>query len=179
MSPYSPVNGYQFLYKNNKDKKEITNLLINHIESFAIKNKILSCNFLYVDAKWMKIAESQNCAKWINQQSILELNEEKSFSDFLKKFNSNQRRNIKRERESIKKCGVKVEPLSGSQINVMNLKKCIIFMNFIVQDGEYGEVNTSLNHFLLNLHQQNLKKILFYLMQKKKELIKQLECPYA
>ena len=49
----------------------------------------------------MKAAESLNCAKWVNQQSLLKLNEEKSFSDFLKKFNSNQRRNI-RERESIK-----------------------------------------------------------------------------
>ena len=46
---------------------------------------------------------------------------------FLKKFNSNQRRNIKRERESIKKFGVKVEPLCGSQINVMNLKKMHYF----------------------------------------------------
>ena len=32
----------------------------------------------------MNIAESLNCAKWINQQSFLKLNEEKSFSDFLK-----------------------------------------------------------------------------------------------
>ena len=71
----------------------------------------------------MRIAESQNCAKWINQQSVLKLKEEKSFSDFLKRFNSNQRRNIKRERASIKQYGVKVEALSGSQINVMNLKK--------------------------------------------------------
>ena len=52
MSPYSPVNGYQFLYKKNEDKKEITNLLINHIESFEITNKILSCNFLYIDESW-------------------------------------------------------------------------------------------------------------------------------
>ena len=55
MSPYSPVNGYQFLYKKNQNKKEITNLLINHIESFAITNKILSCNFLYIDESWATI----------------------------------------------------------------------------------------------------------------------------
>ena len=48
MSPYSPVNGYQFLYKKNKDKKEITNLLINHIESFAITNKILSLSLIHI-----------------------------------------------------------------------------------------------------------------------------------
>ena len=74
-----------------------------------------------------EIAESLICAKWVNLQSLLTLNEEKSFSDFLKKFNSNQRRNIKRERESIKRCGVKIEPISGSQINVIDLKKMHYF----------------------------------------------------
>jgi len=66
MSPYSPVNGYQFLYKQNKDKKEITNLLINHIESFAITNKILSCNFLYIDESWGKHLKSLGYHEWIN-----------------------------------------------------------------------------------------------------------------
>ena len=51
----SRETGWQPLYFvafKNEDKKEITNLLINHIESFAITNKILSCNFLYIDESW-------------------------------------------------------------------------------------------------------------------------------
>ena len=123
MSPLSPIEGYRFLFGEGVDNKELTQILISEIDSFAKNNGILSCNFLYVDSKWMEVAESLNCAKWINQQSLLTLNEEKSFFDFQKNFNSNQRRNIKRERESIKKCGVKVEPLSGSQINIINLRK--------------------------------------------------------
>ena len=123
MSPLSPIEGYRFLFSEGVNEKEITQLFIAEIDCFAKKNGILSCNFLYVDPKWALFAESQNCAKWINQQSILKLNEEKSFSDFLKKFNSNQRRNIKRERESIKKCGVKVRAICGSQINEMNMKR--------------------------------------------------------
>ena len=127
MSPLSPIEGYRFLFAEGVNNIDLTQILISEIDSFAKQNGILSCNFLYVDPTWMKIAESLNCAKWINQQSLLKLNEEKSFSDFLKKFNSNQRRNIKRERESIKKCGVKVKPLSGSEINGMNLKKMHYF----------------------------------------------------
>ena len=69
MSPYSPVNGYQFLYKKNEDKKEITNLLINHIESFAITNKILSCNFLYIDENWGDHLKSLGYHEWINSSS--------------------------------------------------------------------------------------------------------------
>ena len=127
MSPLSPIEGYRFLFEEGINEKELTEILLSEIDDFANINGILSCNFLYVDPKWMINAESANCAKWVNQQSVLELSNEKNFSDFLKKFNANQRRNIKRERESIKKNGVRVEPILGSQININNLKKMYFF----------------------------------------------------
>jgi len=123
MSPYSPVNGYQFLYKKNKDKKEITNLLINHIESFAITNKILSCNFLYIDESWGNHLKSLGYHKWINSSSEWRSNGEKTFDDFLCRFNSNQRKNIKKERKSITKQNVKVEIFNEDEINQEILKK--------------------------------------------------------
>jgi len=123
MSPYSPVNGYQFLYKKNEDKKEITNLLINHIENFAITNKILSCNFLYIDESWGNHLKSLGYHKWINSSSEWRSNGEKTFDDFLCRFNSNQRKNIKKERKSITKQNVKVEIFNEDDINQEILKK--------------------------------------------------------
>ncbi|MCQ9202755.1 MAG: GNAT family N-acetyltransferase [Prochlorococcus marinus XMU1425] len=123
MSPYSPVNGYQFLYKKNEDKKEITNLLINHIESFAITNKILSCNFLYIDESWGNHLKTLGYHKWINSSSEWRSNGEKTFDDFLCRFNSNQRKNIKKERKSITKQDVKVEIFNEDDINQEILKK--------------------------------------------------------
>ncbi len=123
MSPYSPVKGYQFLYKKNEDKKEITNLLINHIESFAITNKILSCNFLYIDESWGNHLKSLGYHKWINSSSEWRSNGEKTFDDFLCRFNSNQRKNIKKERKSITKQDVKVEIFNEDDINQEILKK--------------------------------------------------------
>jgi len=123
MSPYSPVNGYQFLYKKNKDKKEITNLLINHIESFAITNKILSCNFLYIDESWGNHLKSLGYYEWINSSSEWRRNGEKTFDDFLSRFNSNQRKNIKKERKSITKQDTKVEIFNEDDINQEILKK--------------------------------------------------------
>ena len=123
MSPYSPVNGYQFLYKKNEDKKEITNLLINHIESFAITNKILSCNFLYIDESWGNHLKSLGYHKWINSSSEWRSNGEKTFDDFLSRFNSNQRKNIKKERKSITKQDIKVEIFNEDDINQEILKK--------------------------------------------------------
>jgi len=127
MSPLSPIEGYRFLYAKGVNEQEITQILIKEIDIFARQNGILSCNFLYVDPKWMAVAESENCAKWINQQSLLTLNEEKNFSDFLNKFNSNQRRNIKRERAKIKKYGIKIQSLHGDQIKEVNLKQMHYF----------------------------------------------------
>ena len=123
MSPYSPVNGYQFLYKKNEDKKEITNLLINHIESFAITNKILSCNFLYIDESWGNYLKSLGYHKWINSSSEWRSNGEKTFDDFLCRFNSNQRKNIKKERKSITKQDIKVEIFNEDDVNQEILKK--------------------------------------------------------
>jgi len=123
MSPYSPVNGYQFLYKKNKDKKEITNLLINNIESFAITNKILSCNFLYIDKNWGKNLKSLGYHEWINSSSEWRRNGEKTFDDFLSRFNSNQRKNIKKERKSITKQDIKVEIFEDDNVNQEILKK--------------------------------------------------------
>ena len=123
MSPYSPVNGYQFLYKKNEDKKEITNLLINHIESFAITNKILSCNFLYIDESWGNHLKSLGYHKWINSSSEWRSSGERTFDDFLSRFNSNQRKNIKKERKSITKQDIKVEIFNEDDINQEILKK--------------------------------------------------------
>jgi len=123
MSPYSPVNGYQFLYKKNKDKKEITNLLIDNIESFAITNKILSCNFLYIDESWGNHLKSLGYYEWINSSSEWRSNGEKTFDDFLSRFNSNQRKNIKKERKSITKQDIKVEIFNEDNINQEILKK--------------------------------------------------------
>ena len=123
MSPYSPVNGYQFLYKKNKDKKEITNLLINNIESFAITNKILSCNFLYIDESWGNHLKSLGYYEWINSSSEWRSNGEKTFDDFLSRFNSNQRKNIKKERKSITKQDIKVEIFNEDDINQEILQK--------------------------------------------------------
>ncbi|KGF94677.1 hypothetical protein EU95_1894 [Prochlorococcus marinus str. MIT 9201] len=127
MSPYSPVNGYQFLYKKNRDKKEITNLLINHIESFAITNKILSCNFLYIDESWGNHLKSLGYHEWINSISEWRNNGEKTFDDFLSRFNSNQRKNIKKERKSITKQDIKVEIFDEDDINQEILKKMHYF----------------------------------------------------
>ncbi len=127
MSPLSPVEGYRFLFSAGENEKELTYILIKEIDIFAKKNGILSCNFLYVDPQWQLLAEAAKCAKWFNQKSLWSLNGEKNFSDYLGKFNSNQRRNIIRERKNVKNSGIKITTLLGTQIDIDNMKKMHYF----------------------------------------------------
>ncbi len=118
MSPFSPVEGYKFYISKGEDKEKLTNLMMKAIDDFAYRNEILSCNFLYVDNDWQPIAEKSGCAKWINQKSLWLANGQKDFSDYLASFNSNQRRNIRRERKAIQDSGVILNSMTGSEIDI-------------------------------------------------------------
>tara|TARA_Y100001970_G_C14194617_1_gene837333 strand:- start:807 stop:1973 length:1167 start_codon:yes stop_codon:yes gene_type:complete len=123
MSPYSPINGYQFFYKENINKSEITNLLIKYIDNFALKNKILSCNFLYVKEDWGEHLKSLGYQEWLNISSEWRTNGEKTFDDFLSRFNSNQRRNIKKERKSILKQNLEINFFADDLISLEIIQK--------------------------------------------------------
>ena len=122
MSPVSPVEGYRFLFKPGEDQEELTKYMLKKIDKFCIENNILSCNFLYVDPTWRVLAEKAECATWINQNSLWSANEDKNFEDYLARFNANQRRNIKRERNYLEKEGIKVTVKNGNQITMESIR---------------------------------------------------------
>ena len=126
MSPYSPIEGYQFIYKENSDKLEITELLLKYIEVFAKNNNILSCNFLYIDKEWEKIITKHNYHKWINTRSQWDSIGEENFEEFLNRFNSNQRKNIKKERKSINNQKIRIKVFTENNIDE-NLMKSMHF----------------------------------------------------
>ena len=129
MSPYSPIEGYQFIYKKNSNKSEITSILVKNIEEFALRNNILSCNFLYVNKAWGQLLKNLGYSNWINISSEWENIKERNFEDFLSRFNSNQRKNIKKERKSISKEKLRIETFTGERIN----KNIISRMHFFYE----------------------------------------------
>ena len=122
MSPVSPVLGYRFHVRSGEDEALLTRELLRAIDRFCEQNSILSCNFLYVDPQWRPLAEAAGCAAWLNQQSLWSRGDDQSFEDYLKGFNANQRRNIKRERKAVAKAGIMVTPLSGDQLDLALLQ---------------------------------------------------------
>ena len=116
MSPVSPVQGYRFHVHPDEDGQELTAMMLRLIDDFAARNNILSCNFLYVDPEWQRLAEAAGCAGWVNHQSLWSAADQRDFSDYLAGFNANQRRNIKRERKAVSKAGLQVTPLTGETL---------------------------------------------------------------
>ncbi len=137
MSPLSPIEGYKFFIANDKDEKQITEILFDVIENFARENGIFSCNFLYVDTIWRAYAKEKKYLTWINPQTLWTSKGEKSFDDYLKRFNSNQRRNIKRERLSIKKSGLSITTLEGNDINHNTLE--LMYDLYAMHCSKWGE----------------------------------------
>tara|TARA_Y100001968_G_scaffold123664_1_gene112670 strand:- start:30885 stop:32045 length:1161 start_codon:yes stop_codon:yes gene_type:complete len=127
MSPFSPIEGYQFFISEDEDREIVNSLLINTIDNFAQTNNILSTNFLYADKEWAKEIKKLGYNEWINIQSEWSSHRINTFDDYLLQFNSNQRRNIKKERKSIEKESIKIQALSGRNIKESDMNNMFKF----------------------------------------------------
>ncbi len=116
MSPFTPAEGYRFLIHESEDETMLTKMMINVIDQFCVRNQLSGCNFLYVDPAWRSQLESLGFSIWQHHGYIWGNNNYKKFDDYLKSFNSNQRRNIKRERKSIVESGIHFKVWTGDEI---------------------------------------------------------------
>lgn len=116
MSPFTPAEGYRFMIAPGEDEEEITGLMVHSIDQFCIENKISGCNFLYVDPEWKPMLEKFGFASWLHHSYIWKNQEYQTFDDYLKGFNANQRRNIKRERKAVNQAGLQLQTYTGDQI---------------------------------------------------------------
>jgi uncharacterized protein len=116
MSPFSPVVGYRFLIDPREDSDQITQLMINAVDHFCYTNAIVGCSFLFIDPEWKAQMESLGFSAWMHQSYAWKNRGFQSFEDYLAIFNTNQRRNIRRERRTPERAGIYIKPLSGLEI---------------------------------------------------------------
>lgn len=116
MSPFTPAEGYRFMIAPGEDEVEITSLMVHSIDQFCIQNKISGCNFLYVDPEWKPMLEKLGFSPWLHHSYIWQNQGYQTFDDYLKVFNANQRRNIKRERKAVNQAGLQLQTHTGDEI---------------------------------------------------------------
>jgi predicted N-acyltransferase len=116
MSPFTPMVGYRFLIAAGENEKALTRYMINEIERFCRLHRISGCSFLFVDPQWRRLMINSGFISWLHQSFTWQNKNYHSFEDYLALFNSNQRRNIKRERRSIARNGITLKIYEGDQI---------------------------------------------------------------
>ncbi|MEN9878733.1 MAG: hypothetical protein RLZZ158_1772 [Cyanobacteriota bacterium] len=162
MSPLSPVLGYRFFIAPAEDQAELTALLMELIDQFCGENQLLSCNFLYVDPQWRPLAEAAGCAAWLNQQSLWTNPGYANFNDYLASFNANQRRNIKRERQSVAAAGLTVTAIAGEAISAaLLLRMHDFYLDHCRRWGQWGSKYLTEEFFGLAAQQLRQDLVLF------------------
>lgn len=116
MSPFTPAEGYRFLLAPGEDEDEITALMVREIDHFCHSNNISGCHFLYVDPEWHPVLQRNGFTSWLHHSYIWQNQDYQTFDDYLKAFNANQRRNIKRERKAVGKAGLQMRTFTGDEI---------------------------------------------------------------
>ncbi|MFM7575020.1 MAG: GNAT family N-acetyltransferase [Snowella sp.] len=116
MTPFTPAEGYRFLIAAGEDEFTLTEMIVAQIDHFCDRNGLSGCNFLFVDPQWRKTMENYGFTSWLHHSYIWQNQGFSGFDDYLKMFNANQRRNIKRERKSVEQAGLTIKTLAGEEI---------------------------------------------------------------
>ncbi len=117
MAPFTPAEGYRFLIDPAVDEVAITTLMVNAIDQFCNRNQISGCHFLYADPAWQDSMVQLGFQRWLHHSYIWRNDGYQTFDDYLGSFNANQRRNIKRERKSLEKDNLRLEPIAADQVH--------------------------------------------------------------
>ena len=127
MSPFSPVVGYRFLMEPGEDEPTLTQMMIDEIDRFCLRNRIAGCSFLFVEPAWRPLLETLGYVAWRHQSFAWENDGFRNFTDYLAVFNANQRRNIRRERRSMEQSGIEIKALTGDEIPIDHFGRMYAF----------------------------------------------------
>ena len=116
MTPFTPAVGYRFLIAPGEDETTITDIMVTAIDNFCDRHHLSGCNFLFVDPAWRATMESRGFHSWLHHGYIWSNKNFNSFDDYLKMFNTKQRKNIKQERKAVSKAGLYTKTYAGSEI---------------------------------------------------------------
>jgi len=116
MSPFTPMIGYRFLMAPDVDETEMTHLMVTAIDDLCRRVGLGGVSFLFVDPSWGQRMRDFGFQKWQHLSFAWTNRRFRTFDDYLGRFNSNQRRNIKRERQAMKRQDITIEVYTGGDI---------------------------------------------------------------
>jgi len=134
--PYTPASGLRFLAKKNNEKR-VFKILLDTVYKICEKIDASSFHCLFpsnVEVEWLKdqqLLTRHDCQfHWKNQNYA-------DFDDFLANLKQKKRKNIKQERNKVKKSGVSIRQLNGNNATEADWKNFSNFYNqtFLEKSG--------------------------------------------
>ena len=116
MSPFTPMIGYRFLMAPEIDEEELTARMLSEIDRFCRRFGLSGSSFHFVEPHWSELLGRQGYCAWLHQSYVWENDGYGGFDDYLSRFNSNQRRNIRRERRELSRRGIRVDMIPGTEL---------------------------------------------------------------
>lgn len=116
MSPFTPMTGYRFLIAAGEDESQLTALMVAEVDRLCRRLGLSGSSFLFADHRWQREMLKYGYLSWRHQSYAWQNQGYQGFDDYLTVFNSNQRRNIKRERRALENQGVRLKIFKGEEI---------------------------------------------------------------
>ena len=116
--PFTPSPGYRFLVDPDYDRETIIHAILRGMKTFRDQTELGSTSILFADPEWEGIPEvPDSMLQWAHQYFIWENENFTGFDDYVSRFKKSQRRNIMRERASIRDAGIGIRVLTGVELN--------------------------------------------------------------
>jgi len=114
--PFSPVTGPRLLSEPGVQRNQIASNMINTAIEHAKECKISSIHGLFLNQEDASLLSSAGFMERVGYQFHWNNQNYSSFDDYLARFKSKQRKNIKRERRRIQEMGVELRMIEGDEI---------------------------------------------------------------
>ena len=116
--PFTPCPGYQFLTSDKADIEEQSSYIMEGMREFTYQSEFGSFSILFPSPCFdEKLQEVEHLNPWSHQYFLWLNKGYETFGDYLSCFNKSQRRNITRERASIRNQGIAVRVYTGKEID--------------------------------------------------------------
>ncbi len=114
MSPASPTPAFSFLTVPGRED-ELTPAIFRAITDICRDEDIPVLQFNFVMPEWKRRLEAMGMCAWEHQGFEWRNESFSSFDDYLARFRKNQRRNIRRERKSLRVQGITMRVVPGTE----------------------------------------------------------------
>lgn len=123
-APFTPANGSRLLIANDAhvDQERISSILLKEVYSYCQERELSSYHILHQTRKEQESCQANGMLRRLSYQYHWENNEYQSFDDFLGSLRSRRRKEIRRERRSLTKEGVRIRKFTGADLTLETLE---------------------------------------------------------